>query len=345
MNIKPTPSELERRRRLAVARITEGWTHTQVAEFLNVNIRTVGLWWARHRADPVHGLDAKPHPGAKPKLTSEQEAEVLSWFGQSPTAFGFANELWTAARVAQLIERKFGVAYNSHYLSDWLARRRITSQKPDTQPRERDPVKIARWLDEEWPVLKKKLDAGAHLTLIDEAGALLMPLVRRTLAPRGQTPILKHRARHREKVSLIAALTVSRAKPEPRLHFRTHPKDYVNNQKAADFVRHLLAEIPGELAVLWDGGPMHKGDPIRQLLAEHDRLSIHRLPPYCPDFNPVEYLWSWLKYGKLCNYAPSDAAALDIVLRENLESVCLRPLLLQGFWDHCELPNYQLMTV
>lgn len=191
---------------------------------------------------------------------------------------------------------------------------------------------------------KKKVADGASLTLIDEAGALLAPLVRRTLAPRGQTPILKHRARHREKVSLIAALTLRAHQPEPLLHFRTYPRDYVNNVKAAEFVRGILEQIPGEVVVLWDGGPMHKGESIRALLREDPRLSIVRLPPYCPHFNPVEYLWSWLKYGQLPNFAAPDALALDEAVRGRLSHAQTQPSLLQGFWDHCELPNEQLLA-
>jgi putative transposase len=180
--------------------------------------------------------------------------------------------------------------------------------------------------------------AGAQLVLIDEAGALLAPLVRRTLARRGHTPIFKHRARHREKVSLLAALVFSTALAGLGLHFRTYPKDYVNNVKAADFLRALLAEVPGDVVVLWDGGPMHKGEPIRELLRQHPRLSIVRLPPYCPHFNPVEYLWSWLKYGQVPNFAPADARALEEVVRGHLRTAQKDPQLLRGFWDHCELP-------
>jgi hypothetical protein len=47
------------------------------------------------------------------------------------------------------------------------------------------------------------------LVFIDESGVLLAPLVRRTLAPKGETPILEHRAKQRDKVSLIAALTIA----------------------------------------------------------------------------------------------------------------------------------------
>jgi len=45
--------------------------------------------------------------------------------------------------------------------------------------------------------------------LIDESGFLMSPLVRRTLAPEGQTPILKTKGTHRERVSVTAALTLS----------------------------------------------------------------------------------------------------------------------------------------
>jgi hypothetical protein len=185
---------------------------------------------------------------------------------------------------------------------------------------------------------KKKVAAGAQLILIDEAGALLAPLVRRTLAVRGQTPVLQHRAKWREKVSLVAALVYSTALAGLGLHFRTYPKDHVNNAKAADFLRGVLAEVPGEVVVLWDGGTMHKGEPIRELLREYPRLSLVRLPPYCPGFNPVEYLWSWLKYGQLPNFAPADVAVLDEAVRGHLAAAQQNPQLLRAFWDHCELP-------
>lgn len=162
--------------------------------------------------------------------------------------------------------------------------------------------------------------------------------MRRTLAPRGRTPLFKHRTKHREKVSLMAALVFSTALAGLGLHFRTYPKDYVNNAKAADFLRAMLAEVPGEVVVLWDGGPMHKGEPIRELLREYPRLSIVRLPPYCPHFNPVEYLWAWLKYGQLPNFAAADALALDEAVRGRLTIAQRNPQLLRGFWDHCELP-------
>src|SRR5262245_43510796 len=137
----------------------------------------------------------------------------------------------------------------------------------------------------------------------------------------------------------MAALVWRTLSDELGLHFRTYPKDYVNNVKAADVLRGLLAEVPGEVVVLWDGSSNHKGEPIRQLLRDEPRLTLVRLPPYCPHFNPVEYLWAWLKDGQLPNFAAVDAAMLDEAVRSRLAIAQRNPQLLQAFWDHCELPD------
>lgn len=143
--------ELEKRRRLAVARINEGYTQISVARFLGVNYRTVRHWCRRYRQHGDEGLDAKPHPGRKPKLTPRQQRSVLTWFRRSPQSFGFDSDLWTAPRVADVIERKWGVKFHPRYLNHWLTQRGITPQKPQRRPRERNQQRIDRWLAVEWP--------------------------------------------------------------------------------------------------------------------------------------------------------------------------------------------------
>ena len=111
----------------------------------------------------------------------------------------------------------------------------------------------------------------AHLVLIDESGFLLSPLVRRTLAPRGQTPVLKTWGGHRERVSATAALTISPRRRRLGLYFSTYPKAFVNQERAADFLRGLLGRLRGPVVVVWDGGPMHKGDTIRAVQRDFPR--------------------------------------------------------------------------
>jgi transposase len=178
----------------------------------------------------------------------------------------------------------------------------------------------------------------AHLVLIDESGFLMSPLVRRTLAPRGKTPILKTKAAHREKVSVIAALTISSKRQRLGLYWRTYPRSFVNGERAAMFLRYLLQCLPGKVIVVWDGGPMHKGDHIRQVQQDFPRLSLERLPPYAPELNPVEYLWGHLKYGKLPNFTPDDVFQLDATVNKQLRQSRKSQGRLVGYFKAAKLP-------
>jgi transposase len=193
---------------------------------------------------------------------------------------------------------------------------------------------------------KKARRQGAHLVVIDESGLLMAPLVRRTWALRGQTPELAQRCRNREKVSVAAALWLSPLRDRLGLFARTLVDDYFDNWTSAAFLEALLQELHGRVVVVWDGGSMHKGDPIDQLKdLMADRLSLERFPAYAPELCPVEPLWSWLKYSQLCNYAPQDAIELDGRVIAELSVIRDDQDLLRSFFHASKLPLPRPLTL
>lgn len=166
----------------------------------------------------------------------------------------------------------------------------------------------------------------------------MAPLVRRTWAKRGQTPTLLQRGKHREKVSLVAALWLSSEGEPERLSYRSLADDYFNNVAVAEFLGELVSQTRKPLTVVWDGGNMHKGEPIRNLLSRHQgRLQLERLPSYAPMLNPIEQLWSWLKYGRLCNFAPENLPKLHQAIHRELRSAQRDQRRIQSIWKACEL--------
>jgi transposase len=155
-----SPAELERRRRLAVARVQDGYSTAEVAEFLGVDPSTVRRWVIAFRAAGARGLGARPVPGRPPKLTRCQDKVVRRWLSEDPTAFGFPTSLWTCSRLAQLIEEEWGIRLNPRYLTRWLRARDFTPQRPRRVPRERDERAIAGWLARDWPRIKKTPAGG-----------------------------------------------------------------------------------------------------------------------------------------------------------------------------------------
>ncbi len=151
-----SPAELEHRRRLAVERVLEGYSCDEVADFLNVDVSSVRRWVRMFRRDGWSGLVAEPACGRPSKLTRTQEKIVLRWLMDSATEFGFATELWTAGRIAELIRQEFEVLFNKRYLPDWLKVRGFSCQKPVRVPRERNQDAIDAWVQTDWARIKKK---------------------------------------------------------------------------------------------------------------------------------------------------------------------------------------------
>jgi transposase len=299
--------ELERRRLLAVKRVAEGRTLVEVARFLGVSYWSMKDWWRRYVSGGELALASKPHPPRRSKLTDDQAAAVLSWFDKSPTdpEFGFDTELWTAARVASVIRERFGVKYHPGSLLRWLKARGITSQMVRRRPRGHNPQEMVRWANEQWPqILKRAEEFAARIVMIDETGMLMRPLVRKSLARRGHPLVIRYKSNHRQKVSVQGAIVLGPDGRAEGLRTQMHEDAYVDGLATSQFLRRLLREYTGPLIVVWDRGNMHKGPHVRQVLEEFPRLSIEQLPPYCPDLNPIEPLWGWIKYGRLANFCP-----------------------------------------
>lgn len=162
MRSKGSPIELQHRRFLAVRRLLDGFSTEEVADFLGVDRRSVQRWFRLFRAQGWDGLAAAAVAGRPSKLTPTQEKIVLRWLQDSPTRFGFATELWTSRRLAQVIWEEWRIRIHPHSLPKWLRARGYTPQKPQRIPRERDPDVIARWLATDWPRIKKKRCASGR---------------------------------------------------------------------------------------------------------------------------------------------------------------------------------------
>jgi len=185
---------------------------------------------------------------------------------------------------------------------------------------------------------KNAENAGAHLVLIDESGAHLTPLVRRSLAPRGRTPILKTPGRKRQKVSLIAALSMAPRRNRIGLYFRCFPDRHVTQAEAAQFLREVMKHLRGPIHVIWDRGNTHKGDAIRRLHRDYPRLTSHWFPSYAPELNPVEYVWNHAKFGRGANYLPRDLPQLNDWLERLLSETKRDAKRKRSFFDQAGLP-------
>ena len=122
--------------------MNKGESPTVIARILGV-CRTSLYRWKKMAQTAPEGLVAKPHPGPKARLTTEQFGELETLLLQGATQHGWPNILWTAQRVAEMIQRHFGITYHVEHVRTILRHRlRWSSQKPQKKAKQRHNEKI-----------------------------------------------------------------------------------------------------------------------------------------------------------------------------------------------------------
>jgi transposase len=116
----------------------------------------VSQWLKRGRAGGIEALSAHPPKGVAPRLTAEQKAQIPHLLAKGAEAYGFRGNVWTANRVAEVIDRTFGVRYHRDHVGRILREAGWSRQQPIERATQRDEQAIKDWYERRWPALKKK---------------------------------------------------------------------------------------------------------------------------------------------------------------------------------------------
>ena len=161
---------------------------------------------------------------------------------------------------------------------------------------------------------KKAVAEGRTIVWVDQSGFYLLPMAVRTWAVCGQTPVLRVPLTH-DHLAAISGITA-----DGRLVMQTQDHAY-RSPDVVRFLRVLLRKIRGKLLVIWDGAPIHRGQPIKDFLrgGAAKRLHLEQLPGYAPELNPDEGIWNYLKRVELANVCCHTLAELALALRRAKE--------------------------
>jgi transposase len=169
------------------------------------------------------------------------------------------------------------------------------------------------------------------MTFIDESGFMLAPTLRRTYAPRGRAPVDKVTDPH-ARISVIGAITLSLEYKRVRLTFQLLPDNAnFHGESIAAFLRILSERVKGPNTIIWDSVRIHLAESVQGYLSAMDGIVTETFPPHAPDLNPVDSVWSYIKYARLPNYTPFDLSELRKTLTAELRRVQGQPHLLLSF--------------
>ena len=133
----------------------EGWKQQDIARALGVSKGAVSQWMKRAKQEGMEALKHRPPPGAKARLSEGERAKLPELLARGAPAHGFRGEVWTCARVAEVIRKEFGVSYHPAHVSRLVRALGLSLQKPVRRANQRDEEAIRRWKEERWPELKR----------------------------------------------------------------------------------------------------------------------------------------------------------------------------------------------
>jgi len=322
-------------RRFQALRLHElGWLEVDIAQALDVSKGTVSRWLATAAAAGPEALHGHPSAGAPPKLTPAQVARIPEFLWHGAEAYGFRGDVWTCARIAQVIQWELGVSYHKDHVARLMKELGWTPQVPMTRAIQRDEVAIEHWRQKVWPELRRRaVRERRTLVFIDESGFYLLPGVVKTYGPKGKTPIID-RWLSRDHLSVMAGFT-----PAAKVYTLVRPEALTSEHTVA-FLEHLRRQAGKRLLIIWDGSPIHRWGAVPGYLSSGAGTWVHveALPGYAPDLSPWDRGgWHHLKHVELRNVSCMDLEELHLELHLAIGRLRQKPHLIHGFFANAGL--------
>ena len=274
-----------------VRQVRDGASPEELARVLDINPRTIYRWLVRYHYGGFEALKTRRIPGRPPKLNAEQ----LHWLARTvrdnnPLQMKFPFALWTLVMVRELIRRRFHVGLSEVSVGRILRTLGFTPQRPLYRAYQQDPVLVEHWQTEDFPAIQKQAKQdNALIFFADEAGIRSDYHKGRTGAPQGKTPVVTATGA-RFSVNMFSAVSA-----QGDFRFMVHE----GNGTAAtfcDFLQRLAVGVEQKIFLIVDGHRIHRAKKVQRLLESMDgKITLFFLPPYSPQLNPDELVWSQVK--------------------------------------------------
>lgn len=330
------PAEAQEDLRIkAVNAVRLGMSRVEAARTFGVSRQAIRNWLSRYAQGGARGLRARrrgrpPEPGRLKPLQAAQVVRTIT--ERCPDQLHLPFYLWTREAVADLIRRKFGIVLSVWTVGRYLKRWGFTPQKPIRRAFERDPAAVQRWLEEEYPAIRRRAARKkAEIHWGDEMGVRSDHAAGRSYGRRGETPVVPGTGQ-RFGCNMISTVTNL-----GRLYFMVF-RERFTAPVFIRFLRRLVRQSKRPVFLIVDGHPAHKAAAVQRWLAGHaDRIEMFLLPSYSPELNPDELLNQDVKTNAVGRRRARNQADLIMNVRGYLRGTQCQPHIVRSYFQKPEV--------
>jgi transposase len=322
-------------RQVAHTMWSEGLRAPTIAARMGVNRSTVQRWTkkfttTRATKAPVEAQRGPPKGSMatlKPVVAAKIQRIIID---KTPDQLKFKFALWNSEAVRDLAAHRFGVALSKRGVRRYLRAWGFTPQRPQKAARERDDAAVRRWLEEEYPRIKKQAKrAKAEIYWGDESCVKACGQKPRGYAPRGKTPVFKAVANQGCKASMISAVS-----NRGNVRFMLLDKG-INAALFICFLNRLVKDACRPVFFIVDNLRVHHAKALQPWLKKNrSRLRLFYLPSYSPDLNPDEYLNQDVKQAVNKLPGARQSSQLKAIVHSHLRKRARQKQIVKNFFLH-----------
>lgn len=333
---KLTSSERYQFRKRAVTLVKSGKKQKEVASLFGVRPATVSSWMKAYKLEGNKTLKENTR-GVKSEdkklLSATQEKQIQKMIVDvMPDQLKLDYALWTRKAVKELVEREFRVVLAVNTMGDYLRSWGFTPQKPKKRAYEQCPKKVQEWLDEEYPAIKERAKKeSAEIQWGDETGVRNSNQHGRSYAPKGKTPVKKHKAQ-RFSVNMFSTVT-----NQGQVRFMLYTGS-MNADRCIEFMSKLIENKEQKVFLILDNLRVHHSKLVKQWAEENkEKIELFYLPSYSPEKNPDEYLNCDLKYGMSEKPAPKNQKQLQDNVENHMKMLSQNSERVKKYFHHQDI--------
>lgn len=278
--------------------------------------------------------------GSGSLLTEEQSRKIREMItDKCPEQMKLPFGLWTRKAVKNLIKNVFGIEIAERTVGDYLKKWGFTVQKPAKRSCRQNSEAVNKWLNEEYPTIKKEAkQANAMIFWMDETAVQNCSNLVRGYAPKGKTPVLKVETK-KMHINMVSAIN-----NEGKVFFKIY-KEPMNTDLLKDFCLRLMKDLNNrKIFMICDNLKVHHAHIFRDWLAEDEqknRLEVFYLPSYSPEYNPDEYLNNDLKQTIGRQPQAKDVDDIQKYTENFTDGLINDTKHVQSYFDHEKLKTYK----
>lgn len=324
-----SPEAQEEIRVRVVAALRQGMGKSEAARRFAVSRTSIHNWLKKVEWGSIRVLKSQkrgPKPGSR--LKGHQAALVVRTVtDHCPDQLKMPFVLWTRQAVQWLLRERFQLPVSVWTVGRYLKRWGLTPQKPLRRAYERDPVKVQRWLTQEYPAIARHAKReNAEIHWGDQMGVRSDHHAGRSFGRRGQTPVIPATGK-RFGFNMMSTVT-----NRGTLRFMIFKKRF-NTSVMLDFLSRLVRSVNHKVILILDNHPVHRAARVKNWLSAHaHQLELYFLPGYSPELNPDELLNQDVKTNAVGRRNAATPQELEGNLRSYLRSTQKRPDIVRNYF-------------